>query len=223
MKNAIRVISLCACALAGVGLIHELPAQTIKETTPPKSPKETTRVETKLAPAPSSAAHELTGTDVESFLDGMMPSQLQRENIAGATIAVVKDGKLIFAKGYGFSDVEKRTPVTADSTLFRPGSISKLFTWTSVLQLAEQGKVDLDRDVNEYLNFKIPPAYGKPITLKNRPRSLCLGRATPVQPREISEATRPRSDFPAGSGSSVFKLRDRACRLHCSARFGEVI
>src|SRR5438445_13899444 len=69
--------------------------------------------------------------------------------------------------GNGFSDVAKRTPVTADNTLFRPGSISKLFTWTSVMQLAEQGKLDLDKDVNEYLDFKIPPAYGKPITLKN--------------------------------------------------------
>jgi CubicO group peptidase (beta-lactamase class C family) len=142
-------------------------AQTRKETTPPKSAKETRAVETKLVPAPDSTAHELTGADLEAFLDGMMPSQLQRENVAGAAIAVVKDGKLIFAKGYGFSDVEKRTPVTADSTLFRPGSISKLFTWTSVMQLAEQGKLDLDKDVNEYLDFKIPPAYGKPITLKN--------------------------------------------------------
>jgi len=167
MKNAIRVISLCAWALAGFALAQKSPAQTIKETTPPKSAKETTRVDTKLAPAQSSATHELTGADVEAFFDGMLPSQLQRENIAGATIAVVKDGKLIFAKGYGFSDVEKRTPVTADNTLFRPGSISKLFTWTSVMQLAEQGKLDLDKDVNEYLDFKIPPAYGKPITLKN--------------------------------------------------------
>ena len=142
-------------------------AQTQKETAPPSSAKESTMAETKLAPLRASAAHELTGADLEAFLDGMMPSQLQRENIAGAAISVVKDGKLIFAKGYGFSDVEKRTLVTADSTLFRPGSISKLFTWTSVMQLAEQGKLDLDKDVNEYLDFKIPPAYGKPITLKN--------------------------------------------------------
>ena len=120
----------------------------------------------KEMPAPE-GRHELTGTDLEAFLDGMMPSQLEREDIAGATIAVVKDGKVIFAKGYGFSDVEKRTPVTADSTLFRPGSISKLFTWTSVMQLSEQGKLDLDKDVNEYLDFKIPAAFGKPITLKN--------------------------------------------------------
>ena len=162
-----RLAGALSAALLTLSLALSSQAQTKKETTPPKSAKETTIVETKLAPAQSSTAHELTSTDLEAFLDGMMPSQLQRENIAGAAIAVVKDGKLIFAKGYGFSDVEKRTPVTADNTLFRPGSISKLFTWTSVMQLAEQGKLDLDKDVNEYLDFKIPPAYGKPITLKN--------------------------------------------------------
>ena len=49
----------------------------------------------------------------------------------------------------------------------RPGSVSKLFTWTAVMQLVEQGKLDLNKDVNEYLDFKIPEAFGKPITLTN--------------------------------------------------------
>jgi CubicO group peptidase (beta-lactamase class C family) len=120
-----------------------------------------------MAVPPSASARELTATDVEAFLDGMMPAQLERENIAGAVIAVVKDGKLLFAKGYGYADMEKRQPVTADATLFRPGSISKLFTWTSVMQLVEQGKLDLDKDVNGYIDFQIPPAYGKPITLRD--------------------------------------------------------
>lgn len=124
-----------------------------------------------VAPRPAETApggaHELTAADLEAFLDGVMPLQLRREDIAGAVISVVKDGKLLFAKGYGFSDIAKRTPVSADSTLFRPGSISKLFTWTAVMQQVEQGKLDLDRDVNDYLDFKIPPAFGKPITLRN--------------------------------------------------------
>lgn len=96
-----------------------------------------------------------------------MPAQLERENIAGAVVAVVKDGKVLLVKGYGYSDMQKRTPVTGDATLFRPGSISKLFTWTSVMQLVEQGKLDLDKDVNEYIDFKIPPAFDKPITLRD--------------------------------------------------------
>ena len=116
---------------------------------------------------PAVGAAEMTAQDVEAFLAGIIPQQLERENIAGATVAIVKDGKLLFAKGYGYADVANKKPVSADETLFRPGSISKLFTWTAVMQLHEQGKLDLDRDVNEYLDFKIPEAFGKPITLKH--------------------------------------------------------
>jgi len=114
-----------------------------------------------------SGTHDLTAADAEAFLDGIVPQQLAQADIAGATISIVKDGKLLFAKGYGYADVEKKKPVSPEETLFRPGSVSKLFTWTSVMQLAEQGKLDLDRDVNAYLDYKIPDAFGKPITLKN--------------------------------------------------------
>ena len=111
--------------------------------------------------------HEMTAPDVAAFLDGFVPMQLERENIAGAVVLVVKDGKVLFARGYGYSDVEKKTPVSVDGTLFRPGSISKLFTWTAVMQLVEQGKIDLDKDVNSYLDFKIPATFPKPITMRN--------------------------------------------------------
>jgi len=128
-----------------------------------KSQPEAKTSEPKLTPS----APQLTATDLEAFLDGLIPAQLEREDIAGAVVAVVKDGKVLFAKGYGFSDVEKRKSVAPAETLFRPGSISKLFTWTSVMQLVEQGKLDLDRDVNDYLDYQIPPAFSKPITLRN--------------------------------------------------------
>lgn len=129
---------------------------TVKEVPRPSTP-----------PMPASSAPEMTAKDLEAFLDGVMPLQLKREDIAGAVIVVVKDGSILYSKGYGYSDVAKKKPVTVDDTLFRPGSISKLFTWTSVMQLVEQGKLDLDKDVNTYLDFKIPEAFGKPITLKN--------------------------------------------------------
>lgn len=134
------------------------------------SQKQETKQEPKkseTAPPASTSAHELTAADLEPFLDGLMPAQIERENVAGVVVSVVKDGKLIFAKGYGYADVEKRRPVTPDATLFRPGSISKLFTWTSVMQLVEQGKLDLDKDVNTYIDFQIPPAFGKPVTLRD--------------------------------------------------------
>ncbi|HZS59376.1 MAG TPA: serine hydrolase domain-containing protein, partial [Gemmatimonadaceae bacterium] len=120
------------------------------------------------APVPGEkTAVPLTEADLETFLDGFMPLQIGRLNIAGAVVAVVKDGKMLFAKGYGYADVAHKRPVVAESTLFRPGSISKLFTWTAVMQQVEQGKLDLDTDVNTYLDFKLPSAFGKPITLRD--------------------------------------------------------
>ncbi len=135
----------------------------------PDVPKAQPRQEAVIPPAETTdiGKAELSANDIEAFLDGILPLQLAREDIAGATVAVVKDGKVLFSKGYGFANVKDKTPVSAGETLFRPGSISKLFTWTAVMQLFEQGKLDLDRDINEYLDFKVPDDYGKPITLKD--------------------------------------------------------
>jgi CubicO group peptidase (beta-lactamase class C family) len=133
----------------------------------PKPPVTKPEPKSENVPASAVTPHEMTEQDISAFLDGIMPQQLAREDIAGAVISIVKDGKVIFAKGYGYSDVEKKKPVSPEDTLFRPGSISKLFTWTAVMQLVEQGKLNLDRDVNDYLDFKIPATYPKPITLSN--------------------------------------------------------
>jgi CubicO group peptidase (beta-lactamase class C family) len=119
------------------------------------------------APAVAPSAHALTQGDLEPFLDGMMPVALERASIAGAVVAVVKDRHVLFEKGYGYSDVDARRAVDPTRTMFRPGSISKLFTWTAVMQLQEQGRLDLDKDINTYLDFRIPDAFGKPITLRN--------------------------------------------------------
>jgi CubicO group peptidase (beta-lactamase class C family) len=113
------------------------------------------------------AAVALSADDVNAWLDGYMPYALKTGDIAGAVVAVVKDGQILTERGYGYSDVEKRSPVDPKLTLFRPGSVSKLFTWTAVMQLVEQGKIDLDADVNQYLDFKIPAREGKPITMRN--------------------------------------------------------
>jgi CubicO group peptidase (beta-lactamase class C family) len=88
-------------------------------------------------------------------------------DIAGTVVVVVKDGEVLFLKGYGMADVKKKMPISAQDTLMRVGSVSKLFTWTAVMQLVEQGKLDLDRDVNGYLDFTIPPMGTQPITLRN--------------------------------------------------------
>ncbi|VVB94651.1 D-aminopeptidase [uncultured archaeon] len=110
----------------------------------------------------------LDSTELGAFFDGVMASQLDAYHVPGATVSVVQNGKLIFARGYGYANTGQRTPVVADRILFRPGSVSKLFVWTAVMQLVEQGKLDLNADINTYLtDFKIPPTYPQPITLSN--------------------------------------------------------
>ena len=93
---------------------------------------------------------------LNAWLDGFMPYALGRGDIPGAVVVVVKDGQILAQRGYGFADVAKRKQVDPAATLFRPGSVSKLFTWTAVMQQVEQGKLNLDADVNKYLDFKIP-------------------------------------------------------------------
>lgn len=106
--------------------------------------------------------------ELDAFLDGVVASHMRAHHVASATLSVVKDGELFFAKGYGYADREARRPVDPERTLFRPGSISKLFTWTSVMHLVEQGKIDLDADINGYLeNFEIPDTFPEPITMKH--------------------------------------------------------
>jgi CubicO group peptidase (beta-lactamase class C family) len=106
-------------------------------------------------------------TELEAFLDDLFAKDMEEYHIAGAAVAVVKDGKLFFAKGYGYADLEKGIPVDPEKTIFAVGSVSKVFTWTAVMQLVEQGKLDLDADVNTYLDFRIPDTYPGPITLKH--------------------------------------------------------
>ena len=120
-----------------------------------------------LVTAQASEAPSLTQVDADAWLDGFMPFALARDNIAGAVVVIVKDGQVLTQRGFGFADVAKQTPVDPASTLFRAGSISKLFTWTAVMQLVEQRKLDLDADINRYLDFSIPPYQGQPITLRN--------------------------------------------------------
>jgi CubicO group peptidase (beta-lactamase class C family) len=105
--------------------------------------------------------------ELEAFLDDLFARQMEENHIAGAAVAVVKDGQLFFAKGYGYADIENNIPVDAETTIFRTGSVGKVITWTAAMQLVEQGKLDLDADINTYLDFRIPDTYPEPITLKH--------------------------------------------------------
>ena len=111
--------------------------------------------------------HELSATDIDAWLDGYLPFALAQGDIAGAVVVIVKDGQVLTQRSYGYADVAARRRIDPATTMFRPGSISKLFTWTAVMQLVEEGKIALDADVNRYLDFIIPPFDGKPITMRN--------------------------------------------------------
>ncbi|KTD83240.1 hypothetical protein UQ64_03595 [Paenibacillus etheri] len=103
-----------------------------------------------------------------TFVDGIMEQDMNRLQIPGAVISIVKDNKIILAKGYGSSNLEKAAPVDPTTSMFRIASTTKLFTWTAVMQLVEQGKIDLDTDINTYLkSVKIPATYPEPITMRH--------------------------------------------------------
>lgn len=168
-----------------------------------------------LAPATpeSTGVHDLTKADLEAFLDALLPAQLRSRDMAGAVVAIVKDGQVLLSKGYGQADVAEKKPVVADQTLFRPGSISKVFTAVAVMQLVEQGKLDLDRDVNEYLDFAIPKTFAEPVTLRRLLthtagfeevlKNLFVASAKEMRPlREYLIAAMPQRIFQPGAAPS---------------------
>ncbi|GGF85786.1 FmtA-like protein [Paenibacillus albidus] len=103
-----------------------------------------------------------------ALVDGIMEEDMNRLQIPGAVISIVKGDKIILAKGYGSSNLEQAAPVDPATSMFRIASTTKLFTWTAVMQLVEQGRIDLDTDINTYLkSVKIPATYPEPITMRH--------------------------------------------------------
>jgi CubicO group peptidase (beta-lactamase class C family) len=101
---------------------------------------------------------------LEAFFDGLLGAELRERRIAGATVAVVGGGEVLFTRGYGWADVETRRPVDPSETLFRLASVTKLFTWVALMQLVERGEVELHGDVNRYLDLRIPDTFPDPVT-----------------------------------------------------------
>ena len=153
----VPLISLVVLVAAGSpGL-----AQTPGPSSTPENPTD--------AVSSSSEASTLRADDVGAFMDEKIPEQLEELRVPGAAVSVVADGRQIFAKGYGLADTENERPIVAERTTLHINSVSKLFTATAVMQLVEEGKLDLDTDVNEYLTeFKIRDTYpGNPVTLRH--------------------------------------------------------
>ena len=161
--NATRNVTRRAMALVVVALLASLSLLTACGSTSSSAslpPRE-----------PPSGEHQLTAEDVNAWLDGKLPDALKNGDIPGAVVSVVKDGQVVTTRGYGWADTGASggQPVAVDpqKSLFRVASISKIPTSIAVMQLVEQGKVDLDADISAYLDFEIERRFDEPLTLRH--------------------------------------------------------
>lgn len=105
---------------------------------------------------------------LEAYVDGVVAAYRRDNHIPAVSLSVVKDGKILFAKGYGYADEDTKILASGQETLFRIGSVSKTFTWVAIMMLQERGMIDLDADVNQYLKgIEIPAAFDAPVTLND--------------------------------------------------------
>ena len=150
------------------------------------------------APATSSAetgpgCAKATPTALGDFFDGALPGGLDEYHVPGAVVSVVSGGDTVFAKGYGEADAEHGVEFDPSRSLVRIASVSKLFTWTAVMQQVEAGKLDLDTDVNRYLkDFQVPATFPEPVTLRD-----LMNHTAGFEERIIGTAARTAEDMPA--------------------------
>lgn len=110
----------------------------------------------------------IAAEDFEKYCDEALEPALE-DTMAGGAVAVISNGEVVFSKGYGYADIENEIPFSPSKTVFEYGSVSKLFTWTSAMQMYEQGKLDLQENIDTYLpeDFQRIDDTGKPVTMIN--------------------------------------------------------
>lgn len=138
----------------------------------PLAPKPVTAEPSAITAArpPMKPGEPIPAGELAAFVDGVMATEMKSRHIAGAAVSVVQHGQVVLKRGYGVSAVEPDRPVDPDRTLFRIGSVSKVFTWIALNQAAEPGKVRLDAPVNAYLprDLHIPDqGFKQQVTLSN--------------------------------------------------------
>ena len=142
--------------------------------------------------APAGGCGDTTPAALGGFFDGALPSRLDKYHVPGAVVSVVADGQPVFAKGYGRADAAKDIAFDPSTSLVRIASITKLFTWTAVMQQVEAGKLDLNTDVNQYLkSFKVPATYPEPVTLLT-----LMNHTAGFEERVIGTGARRAADVP---------------------------
>lgn len=105
---------------------------------------------------------------LQKVADSIIAEGMAKEHLPGAVFVVVKDGKIVLAKGYGYANLENKTPVIPSRTIFRIGSITKALTALAVTQLADRKKIDLEDDVNKYLDHpRVDQKYAEPVRFRH--------------------------------------------------------
>lgn len=172
-------------------------------------------------PRPTSVArgdYETTRTYVKKLIH----HEMEKNVVVGLSIALVDDQRIVWAEGFGYADQENKIPASAE-TLYRVGSISKLFTDTAVMQLAEQGRLDIDRPLQNYLpGFAIKTRYPDAGAITPRqlmthhsglPRDRMKGFMNP-DPRPFAEVVQDtREDYAAYPPNLVFSYSNLGISL----------
>lgn len=111
---------------------------------------------------PSGIPYDRLQAEIDQFIEA------RKEGCASVSVAVFKNDQTLYSRQYGFTDMAHQVPVDED-TVYEWGSVSKLMVWTSVMQLYEQGEIDLKKDIREYLpeGFLSKLSYDEPITMIN--------------------------------------------------------
>lgn len=129
--------------------------------------------------------------ELQGFMDNSIPKKMEEMHIPGVVITVVKDNDIVFSKGYGYSNLETKEPMTADKTLLKIASVTKVFTYTALMQVNEQGKVDLNEDVNKYLKgYTVRNKYSKPVTVEQ-----LLTHTSGIDDHRAGELTKDKKDL----------------------------
>lgn len=133
----------------------------------------TTSAGAQFAPSPLLTSRQAASSPIDSaelahFVDPLISAQMEKEHIPGAVFVLVQNGRVLYQRGYGLANLATRTPVDPEKTIWRIGSISKVFTATAVVQLADRGRFKLSDEVNLYLRrFKVPPTFPEPVRFEH--------------------------------------------------------
>ncbi len=113
----------------------------------------------------ASVNKSLPEDEIELFADSFFHDALEDYHIPGTVLVAVENGKVVFARGYGYADLDEDIPVDPEKTMFCAGSVGKLINWTALMQLYEKGQFELEDDINLYLkNLHIPETFPEPVT-----------------------------------------------------------